>query len=106
VTWCQSGVIARIRVPSDVSHPDIKAGICQDVCQTLVTEVGKPVGGGSKKPMLKEDNWMRNVACMEGRGWRERRGRERREGEEGGRDGWREGGGGREGRREGGREQV
>ena len=63
VLWCQSGMIARIRVPSDISHPDIKACICQDVCQTLITEVGKPVGGGTEEAVLKEDNWTRNVAC-------------------------------------------
>ena len=63
MTWCQSGVITRVCVPSDISHPDIKAGICQDVCQTLVTEVGKPVGGGTEEAVLKEDNWTRNVAC-------------------------------------------
>ena len=59
-------MITRVRVSSDVSHPDIKACICQDVRQTLVTEVGEPVGGGAEEAMLKEDNWKRNVACGDG----------------------------------------
>ena len=61
-------MITRVRVSSDVSHPDVKARISQDVCQTLVTEVGEPVGGGAEEAMLKEDNWTRNVACGDGGG--------------------------------------
>ena len=50
-------MIARVVVSAHISHPHIKAMVCQDVGKTLVLEVSQPVSTGAEEPMLQEEHW-------------------------------------------------
>ena len=47
----------RVSVPSDVPHPDIKPSVGKEIGETLIGQVGEPVGAGAEETVLQEEHW-------------------------------------------------
>ena len=55
--WLQGLVFPWIGVSPDVTQPDIKAGIGQDVSQRLCLRISEPVGTATEQAVLQKDSW-------------------------------------------------
>ena len=50
-------MVPRVNVSSDVPHPDIKPSVGKEIGETLIGQVGEPVGAGAEETVLQEEYW-------------------------------------------------